>query len=142
MNRERKRIGCLVVVSFLTGLLLTSCIDDRSELIVKDYDLTWKNIQRSRALYKKDRIVPPYIFAAGITGNYIVLKQHPLRKDNSLERDSTYFYVVEITDNTVQDKPIYGPLAQPAFDSISAALHLQDVSFEYQYPIGRHWKMR
>jgi hypothetical protein len=129
---------------FATALILmfSACLTNgNADRISNDYCIAWKYIQRSRALYKKDRIVPPYVYAAGLTGRYIVVKQHPLHNDGSFNTDSTCYYIIEITKSKYQDKPVYGPLNESKYDSLSNVLGITDVPFDWEYPLGRHWKM-
>jgi len=124
------------------AISLTACLNSDTDPIVSDYEVAWTEKSSLRSLFKGERIVPPYVFAAGHNEKYIVLKQHPLNERKHINKDTTHYYVVEITNGPTQDKPVYGPFDQRGFDSIAVLLQLQQVEFEHEYPFGWHWKMR
>jgi hypothetical protein len=48
--------------------------------------------------------------------------------------DTTNYYIIEITSNTFQDKPVYGPLDKRSFDSLRRKLNIGDIQFDMLYP--------
>jgi hypothetical protein len=127
----------MVFICFLPGCLF----DGGSDTIIHDYNIAWIDVPSSNALYKQQRIVPPCVYAVGYTERYIMVKQHPLI-NKSIKQDSTLYFVVEISNSVSQDKPVFGPLDQRGYDSLSNILGVSHVPFKKEYPKRWHWKRR
>ena len=81
--------------------------------------------------------MPAYVSEIGHDSRYIIAKQHPIKRGNtvSIQTDTTNYYIIEITDNSFQDKPVYGPLEQKAFDSLRSELKITGIKFDKNYPV-------
>ena len=126
----------LICIFFVT-ILLSSCLfDSSSDTIVGDYETIWIDIPQTRGISKGERIVPEYVSAIGHNSRYIIAKQHPVKIGNTytVSTDTTNYYVVELTSNSFQDKPVYGPLNKSSFDSIRLKLKITDIKFDMFYP--------
>jgi hypothetical protein len=120
-------------------LFFISCFglfDSGSDHIAGDYYLIWIDTHRNRSINKKDGegVVPETVFAVGHDDRFIYAKQVPYYwSRDSVVPDSINYYVIERTDNFVQDKPVYGPLSKKSFDSLCRVLNISKVKFEIDY---------
>lgn len=118
-------------------LFLSSCLfDSDSDKIIGDYETIWIDIPQTRSINKGEEIIPAYISDIGYNSRYIIAKQHPLKKGNiyRVQKDTINYFIIEITSNTFQDKPIYGPLSKASFDSMRKGLNITDIKFKMHYP--------
>ncbi len=129
----------LILFFFFLWLSLASCFglfDSGGDKICDDYEVTWIDVHESRSINKGEELVPAYVFAVGHNSNFIYAKQHPLLPNakEKIDKKIINFYVIERTNNDFQDKPKYGPLTKPAFDSLCAKLNIVDLDFDQTYP--------
>jgi Protein of unknown function (DUF3997) len=118
-------------------LLLSGCLfDSSSDKIIVDYETVWIDIPNTRGISKGETIVPAYVSEIGHNIDFIIAKQHPIKNGNitKVYMDTTNYYIIEITSNTFQDKPVYGPLDKRSFDSLRRKLNIGDIQFDMLYP--------
>jgi hypothetical protein len=121
----------------LFTFFLSSCLfDSSSDTITGDYETIWIDIPQTRGISKGETIVPAYVSEIGHNSRFIIAKQHPIRQGNivAVQTDTTNYYIIEITNNSVQDKPIYRLLMQKEFDSLRRKLNIADIKFDMHYP--------
>jgi hypothetical protein len=128
-------------VKFLTALFLSvflsSCLfDSDSDKIVGDYETIWIDIPQTRSINKGEKIVPAYVSEIGSNLNFIIAKQHPIKQGNivTVYTDTINYYIITISNNSFQDKPVYGPLNRKAFDSLRQKLKIENIEFDMFYP--------
>jgi hypothetical protein len=132
-----KNIIPIIIIIALTTSLFSSCIfDSSSDNIVGDYETIWIDIPQTRSISKGEEVVPEYVSAIGHNSRYIIAKQHPVTVGNiyNVSNDTTNYYIIEITSETFQDKPVYGPLNKHAFDSLREKFKIVDIQFDMLYP--------
>jgi hypothetical protein len=120
----------------LFTFFLSSCLfDSSSDTITGDYETIWIDIPQTRGISKGETIVPAYVSEIGHNSRFIIAKQHPIRQGNivTVQTDTTNYYIIEITNNSFQDKPIYGPLMQKEFDTLRRKLNIADIEFDMHY---------
>ena len=127
------------IILLLTVFLFSSCFglfDSGTYKVVDDYEVTWIDLIKERALYKQEKLVSAYVFAVGHDTKYIYAKQHPLViiSNEKIDTTITNYYLIERTKNKFQDKPKYGPLTKQSFDSLCARLGIKDVKFDKTFP--------
>ena len=125
------------IILILSILSFSSCLfDSDTDKIVGDYQTTWIDIPQTRGINKGDEIVPAYVFEIGHNSNYIIAKQHPIKQGNivSVHIDTTNYYIIEVSSNSFQDKPVYGPLNKESFDSLRQKLRIENIKFDMFYP--------
>lgn len=128
----RNHIKLLLIAPLLSGCLF----DSSSDTIIGDYETIWIDIPQTRSINKGERVVPAYVSEIGHNDRYIIAKQHPIR-DGSLvtvHTDTTNYYIIEVSTNSFQDKPVYGPLNKVSFDSLRRKLNITDIKFDMHYP--------
>ena len=128
----------IVYISFSVLIfLLSGCLfDSDSDKIVGDYETIWIDIPQTRRITKGETIVPGYVSEIGHNADYIIAKQHPTKDGNItiVHTDTTNFYIIEVSSNSFQDKPVYGPLNRQAFDSLRQNLNIENIKFDMFYP--------
>ena len=118
-------------------IFLSSCLfDSDSDKIIYDYETIWIDIPQTRSISKGEEIVPAYVSEIGYNLKYIIAKQHPIKTGNiyTVYPDTTNYFIIELTGNTFQDKPVYGPLSKVSFDSLRKRLNITDIKFKMHYP--------
>lgn len=126
----------LTTFIFFIFLLFPACLfDSGSDTIVDNYEVNWIDVHESRRLSKVEGIVLPYVFAAGHDDRFVFAKQHPLLYNTSekIDKSIVNFYIVERTNSTFQDKPVYGPLTKEMFDSLCKKLAIINPDFDHTY---------
>jgi len=117
-------------------LPLSGCIfDSGSDKIIGDYETIWIDIPQTRGISKGETIVPGYVSEIGHNSKYIIAKQHPIKDGNitMVHTDTTNYYIIEVSSNTFQDKPVYGPLNRQSFDSVRQKLNIVNIKFDMLY---------
>jgi hypothetical protein len=125
-------------ISITIGILFTSCFglwDNDLDTIVGDYEIGWIDLEETRTISKGESLIPAFIFAVGHDKKFIYAQQHPVYSDSStkINQTITNYYIIERTNNSFQDKPVYGPLTKKQFDSLSAELRISP-DFDLTYP--------
>ena len=130
--KVRDKITFLLIAFLFSGCLF----DSSSDTITGDYETVWIDIPQTRSINKGEEIVPAYVSEIGHNSRYIIAKQHPIKQGNivTVQTDTINYYIVEVTNNSFQDKPVYGPLNQKEFDSIRLKLNIADIKFDMHYP--------
>ena len=128
-----------IIITVLPLLLTTGCFnlyDGGSDLIVDDYEITWIDLHESRALYKHEELVQPYVFAVGHNSKFIFAKQHPLLPGSSVKISKSIinYFIIERAKNDLQDKPVYGPLTKGQFENKCTELSIINPEFDVTYP--------
>lgn len=121
----------------LSVLLLSGCLfDSDSDKIIGDYETIWIDVPQTRGISKGETIVPGYVTEIGHNSNFIIAEQHPIKEGNItvVHSDTTNYYIIEVSSNSFQDKPVYGPLKRQAFDSLRRKLNIENVKFDMSYP--------
>ncbi len=125
------------LILILSLFTLSGCVfDSDSDNIIGDYETSWIDIPQTRNISKGEQIIPEYVSEIGHNSKYIIAKQHPIKPGNivTVHTDTTNYYIIEITANSFQDKPVYGPLDQKEFDSLRHQLNLTAIQFDMHYP--------
>lgn len=113
-----------------------SVFDGDADQVVEDYEVSWVDVLETRSLQKGEQIVPPYVFAAGHDSRFVVAKRHKLvviNGESYIDESAVYYYIVERTKKSFQDKPIYGPLSEEDFNIKCTELGIKEPKFE-EYP--------
>ena len=122
---------------FLGYLLLISCFfDSRFETIKGEYEVGWIDVKESRAIYKQERLIAPYIFALGHNSRYIIAKQHPStgHPSNSIDIHTTNYFVVDMSKNPYPGQEgIYGPMTKSEFDTFCQKENISNINFDMIY---------
>lgn len=124
-------------IIFLASFFLSGCwFDSDSDKIIGDYETAWIDIPQKRSINKREPIIPAYVSAIGHNSNFIIAKQQPIKEGNivSVYTDTTNYYIITVSDNAFQDKPVYGPLSQKSFDSVRRVLKIEHIKFDMLYP--------
>lgn len=125
-------------ISFFSFTGCFGLFDNGSDKVVDDYRVTWIDLHENRSLDKQAELIPAYVFAVGHNARFIYAKQHPLKvgSTDKIDKAITNFYIIERTQNSYQDKPVYGPLTESGFDSLCRILRLssEDLVFDMTYP--------
>ena|SRR5688572_1325644 len=121
---------------FFTFLLSGCFFDSDSDVIIGDYKTSWIDIPQTRSINKGGEVVPAYVSEIGHNSKYIIAKQHPTKQGNivSVIVDTINYYIIEISSNSFQDKPVYGPLNKLSFDSLRGKLNIVNIEFDMHYP--------
>jgi len=129
----KKAIALSVILFQFLGCAL---FDSGSDNVVDDYEVTWIDLHENRSLYKKEQLVPAYVFAVGHNSKFIYAKQHPLLPNSpeKIDKNIINYYIIERTNNGFQDKPKYGPLTRKSFDSLCNLFDIRRPSFDMTYP--------
>ena len=125
------------LILLLSTFTLASCLfDSDKDKIIGDYETIWIDIPQTRGINKGEEIVPAYVSEIGHNSNFIIAKQHPIKQGNivSVNTDTTNYYIIEVSYNSFQDKPVYGPLSRLSFDSLRHKLNIENIVFDMFYP--------
>jgi hypothetical protein len=117
--------------------ILSSCLfDSDKDKIIGDYETTWIDIPQTRSISKGEEIVPAYVSEIGHSSNFIIAKQQPIKLGNivTVHIDTTNYYIITLSTNSFQDKPVYGPLSKYSFDSLRKELKIENIKFDMLYP--------
>lgn len=136
LNSTIMKICSYVIFIFFT-LPFSGCLfDSDSDKIIGDYETIWIDIPQTRGINKGERIVPAYVSEIGHNSNFIIAKQHPIKQGNivTVNTDTTNYYIIEVSSNSFQDKPVYGPLTKNSFDSLRQKLNIASIKFDMSYP--------
>jgi hypothetical protein len=129
------KVNVLIIV--FVSLFLSSCLfDSDSDKIIGDYETVWIDIPQTRSINKGEEIVPAYVSEIGHNANFIIAKQQPIQQGNivRVHGDTTNYYIITVSYNSFQDKPVYGPLSKTEFDSLRKELKIDDIKFDMFYP--------
>ncbi|HMU47928.1 MAG TPA: DUF3997 domain-containing protein [Chitinophagaceae bacterium] len=124
-------------ITAFSSILLSGCLfDSDSDKIIGDYETIWIDIPQTRSINKGEQVVPAYVSEIGHNSNFIIAKQHPIEYGNivKVHTDTTNYYIIEVSSNSYQDKPVYGPLTKFSFDSLRRKLSIEDIKFDMFYP--------
>lgn len=131
-----KFIKPLYFALLLSLFLACSVFDSDADQIVEDYQISWIDLPETRALHKGEQLVPPYVFAVGYDSKFIFAKRYGLvliDRNQCVDESVVYYYIIERTKSSFQDKPVYGPLSEKGFKKMCAELGIKKPEFE-QYP--------
>ena len=121
-------------ISFLVSAC--SLFDSGVDQIVDDYEVSWIDLPEERALQKGEQLIPPYVFAAGHNSRFIFAKRHKLILINGqqeIDKSVVYYYIIERTKKSFQDKPVYGPLSKETFIKKCAEIGVEQPKFDLSY---------
>ena len=124
-------------ITLLLSILFSSCLfDSDSDKIIGDYETIWIDIPLTRSINKGEEIVPAYVSEIGHNSNFIIAKQQPIKKGHTVtvNKDTTNYYIITVSTNSFQDKPVYGPLNKKSFDSLRQELKIENIKFDMFYP--------
>ncbi|MGB4775764.1 MAG: DUF3997 domain-containing protein [Daejeonella sp.] len=124
------------ILSFLSIFLSSCFFDSDSDKIIGDYETGWIDIPQTRSINKGEQIIPAYVSEIGHNSNFIIAKQQPIKKGNivTVHTDTINYYIITVSDNSFQDKPVYGPLNKKSFDSLRKELKIENIKFDVSYP--------
>lgn len=126
-----------LLTTIFLSIFLSSCLfDSDSDKIIGDYETVWIDIPQTRSINKGEELVPAYVSEIGHNSNFIIAKQHPIKQGNivTVHTDTTNYYIITVSDNSFQDKPVYGPLSKKSFDSLRQELKIESIKFDMFYP--------
>ena len=126
-----------LLIAIFLSIFLSSCLfDSDSEKIIGDYETIWIDIPQTRSINKGEEIVTAYVSEIGHNSNFIIAKQQPIKQGNivTVRKDTTNYYIITVSDNSFQDKPVYGPLSKKSFDSLRRQLDIENIKFDMFYP--------
>lgn len=129
------------LITIFSSVFLSSCLfDSDSDKIIGDYETVWIDIPQTRSINKGEEVVPAYVSEIGHNSNFIIAKQQPIKQGNivTVYPDTTNYYVITVSTNSFQDKPVYGPLTKTSFDSLRQALKIENIKFDMFYP--EYWQ--
>lgn len=124
-------------ITIFSSIFLSSCLfDSDSDKIIGDYETVWIDIPQTRSISKVEEIVPAYVSEIGHNSNFIIAKQQPIKQGNivTVHIDTTNYYIITVSTNSFQDKPVYGPLSKNSFDSLRKELKIENIKFDMFYP--------
>ena len=125
------------LITIFSSVFLSSCLfDSDSDKIIGDYETVWIDIPQTRSINKGEEIVPAYLSEIGHNSNFIIAKQQPIKQGNivTVHTDTTNYYIITVSNNSFQDKPVYGPLSKNSFDSLRKNLKIENIKFDMFYP--------
>jgi hypothetical protein len=71
-------------------------------------------------------VVPHTVFAYGWNDDFILAKQHPQKKDRTVDTSVIYWYIIEVTSGDV-----HGPLNEDEFRKLRTRLKVpEEISFK------------
>ena len=126
----------LLIIAF-SSIFNSGCLfDSDSDKIIGDYETIWIDIPQTRCINKGEQIVPAYVSEIGHNSNFIIAKQQPIKEGNivTVYKDTTNYYIITVSSNSFQDKPVYGPLSKKSFDSLRKKLNIENIRFDMFYP--------
>ena len=124
-------------ITLFSSIFFSSCLfDSDSDKIIGDYETVWIDIPQTRSIKKGEQIVPAYVSEIGHNSNFIIAKQQPIKQGNivTVHRDTTNYYIITVSTNSFQDKPVYGPLNKNSFDILRQKLKIENIKFDMFYP--------
>ena len=126
----------LFVTVFLSFILSGCLFDSDSDKIIGEYETIWIDIPQTRSINKCEQIVPAYVSEIGHNSNFIIAKQQPIKDGNivRVHKDTINYYIITVSENSFQDKPVYGPLSKKSFDSLRKQLNIENIKFDMFYP--------
>ena len=133
MTKLLKLLYCL---SLPLLLLACSLFDSDADEVVDGYEVSWVNDPQQRSLHLGEQVIPPYVFAVGHNSKFIFAKRHDLNLINGqeeIDESAVYYYIIERTKRSLQDKPVYGPLSEDAFITKCAELGIEQPKFDLSY---------
>ena len=128
------KVKFLIII--FSSIFLSSCLfDSDSDKIIGDYETVWIDIPQTRSINKGEEIVHAYVSEIGHNSNFIIAKQQPIQQGNivTVHTDTTNYYIITVSNNSFQDKPIYGPLSKKSFDSLRQELKIENIKFDMFY---------
>ena len=126
-----------LLITIFSSIFLSSCLfDSDSDKIIGDYETVWIDIPQTRSISKGEEIIPAYVSEIGHNSNFIIAKQQPIKQGNivTVNTDTTNYYIITVSNNSFQDKPVYGPLTKKSFDSLRQELKIENIKFDMFYP--------
>lgn len=126
-----------LLIPIFSSIFLSGCLfDSDCDKIIGDYETAWIDIPQTRSIYKGEKIIPAYVSEIGHNSDFIIAKQQPIKKGNifTVYSDTTNYYVITVSNNSFQDKPVYGPLSKKSFDSLRQELKIENIKFDMFYP--------
>lgn len=126
-----------LLFTIFSSIFLSGCLfDSDSDKIIGDYETAWIDIPQTRSIYKGEKIIPAYVSEIGHNSDFIIAKQQPIKQGNiiTVYSDTTNYYVITVSNNSFQDKPVYGPLSKKSFDSLRQELKIENIKFDMFYP--------
>jgi len=126
-----------VLITIFSSIFLSGCLfDSDSDKIIGDYETVWIDIPQTRSINKGEEIIPAYVSEIGHNLNFIIAKQQPIKYGNivTVHTDTTNYYIITVSNNSFQDKPVYGPLSKKTFDSLRHELKIENIKFDMFYP--------
>jgi len=126
-----------LLITLFSSIFLSSCLfDSDSDKIIGDYETVWIDIPQTRSINKGEEIVPAYVSEIGHNSNFIIAKQQAIKHGNivKVHTDTTNYYIITVSNNSFQDKPVYGPLNKNSFDSLRQELKIENIKFDMFYP--------
>lgn len=126
-----------ILITIFSLIIFSSCLfDSDSDKITGDYKTIWIDIPQTRSITKGEQIIPAYVSEIGHNSNFIIAKQQPILLGNivTVNTDTTNYYIITISSNSFQDKPVYGPLNKNSFDSLRKELKIENIKFDMFYP--------
>ena len=124
-------------ITVISSIFLSGCLcDSDSDDIIGDYEAIWIDIPQTRSINKGEQIVPAYVSEIGHNSNFIIAKQQPIKEGDivPIHKDTTNYYIITVSNNSFQDKPVYGPLSKKSFDSLRKHLNIGNIRFDMFYP--------
>jgi hypothetical protein len=130
-------------------LVLLGCFglwDSGSDRIVGKYIVLWidsfenQMISEELEMYSSGSVgmVPAYVFEVGHNDDYIIAKQHPtsgFRGGYEIDASITNYYIIDINRKVLTNgKKVFGPIDKSEFDSLRAALKIENIKFDQKYP--------
>ncbi len=125
------------LITVVLSIFLSGCLfDSDSDTIVGNYETTWIDIPQTRSINKGKELVPAYVSSIVHNSNFIIAKQQPIKQGTivTVHTDTTNYYIITVSNNSYQDKPVYGPLNKKSFDSLRQVLRIEDLQFDMFYP--------
>ncbi|MCW3107035.1 MAG: hypothetical protein JWQ09_1541 [Segetibacter sp.] len=119
--------------------IFSSCFglfDGGFQTIKGEYEVGWVDIKGSRAIYKQERLIAPYVFAVGHNSKFIISKQHPFSDttNNSIDTQTTNYFIIDMTKNpSPGQEGIYGPLNKEEFDDFRRKANISNMEFDINY---------
>ena len=126
-----------LLTTIFSSIFLSSCLfDSDRDKIIGDYETVWIDIPQTRSINKGEEIIPAYVSEIGHNSNFIIAKQQPIQQANIVivHTDTTNYYIITVSNNSFQDKPVYGPLNKKSFDSLRQELKIENIKFDMFYP--------
>lgn len=126
----------LFITIFSLSFFSSCLFDSNSDNIIGDYETVWIDIPQTRSINKGEEIIPAYVSEIGHNSNFIIVKQQPIKLGNivTVNTDTTNYYIITVSNNSFQDKPVYGPLSKNSFDSLRKELDIEHIKFDMLYP--------